>query len=70
MYKIIILLYDSSFYYNCIFLENKFIIIIYRPNGIGTHINLNPFLDYVFNIIANKNKIEIMKLADIYKFIY
>jgi len=70
MYKIIILLYDSSFYYNCIFLENKFIIIIYRPNGIGTHIILNPFLDYVFNIIANKNKIEIMKLADIYKFIY
>ena len=71
--KIIILLYDSSFYYNCIFLENKIIIIIddyiYRPNGIGTHINSNPFLNYVFNIIANKNKIEIMKLADIYKFI-
>jgi len=70
--KIIILLFDPSFYYNCIFLENKFIIIIddyiYRPNGIGTHINSNPFLDYLFNIIANKNKIEIMKLADIYKF--
>jgi hypothetical protein len=67
--KIIILLYDPSFYYNCIFLENKMIIVIdddlYRPNGIGTHINSNTFLDHLFKIIYNRNKLQIMKLADI-----
>jgi ABC-type uncharacterized transport system substrate-binding protein len=60
--KIIILLYDPSFYYNCIFLENKLIIIVddyvYRPNGIGTHINSNTFLDHLFKIISSKNKIN------------
>jgi hypothetical protein len=68
--KIIVLLYDAAFFYNCIFLKNKTIIAIddypYRPNGFGTHINSNTFLHYLFTIISNRNKIEIMKLADIY----
>lgn len=69
--KIIILLYDPSFYYNCIFLENKIIIVIdenddvYRPNGIGTHINSNTFLDHLFKIISSKNKVQITKLDNV-----
>lgn len=69
--KIIVLLYDPSFYYNCIFLENKIIIVVdhdddvYRPNGIGTHINSNTFLDHLFKIISSKNKIQLMKLEDL-----
>jgi hypothetical protein len=69
--KIIILLYDPSFFYNCIFLENKLILIIedyiYRPNGIGTHLGSNPFLNYLFKTIYTKNKILIIKLADLCK---
>ena len=69
--NIIVLLYDPSFYYNCIFLENKLIILVddyaYRPNGIATHLNSNTFLDYLIKIISSKNRIEIMKLADVYK---
>jgi hypothetical protein len=72
--KIIILLYDSSFYYNCIFLEKKFIIIIeddiYRANGLGSHLSSNKFLDYLFKIISNRNKIKIMKFADVYSNIF
>jgi len=69
--KIIIILYNPSFYYNCIFLENKIIIVvdmnddIYRPNGIGTHINSNTFLDHLFKIISSKNKVQFMKLDNI-----
>jgi hypothetical protein len=69
--KIIIILYDPSFYYNCIFLENKMIIVIdinddiYSPNGIGTHINSNTFLDHLFKIISSKNKVQFMKLDNI-----
>jgi hypothetical protein len=69
--NIIILLYDPSYYYNCIFLENKIIIIVdddvYRPNGIRAHIKSNPFLDHLFKIIYCKNKIKIMKLDDVSK---
>jgi hypothetical protein len=65
----IILLFDPSLYYNCIFLEKKTIIIIednpFRPNGLGTQINANPFLDYLFNIIASKNNIYILKLENL-----
>lgn len=68
--KIIILLYDPSFFYNCIFLKHKLIIAIddysYRPNGFETHLNSNTFLDYLFNVISTRNRIELIKLADLY----
>lgn len=69
--KIIVLLYDASFFYNCIFLKNKTIIAIddysYRPNGLETHLNSNTFLHYLFTVIFTRNRIEIMKLADLFK---
>jgi ABC-type uncharacterized transport system substrate-binding protein len=72
--KIIILLFDPSFYYNCIFLKNKSIIIvednIYRSNSIGTQIRSNTVLDYLFKIISSKNKTKIMKLEDVAKIFY
>jgi hypothetical protein len=68
--KIIVLLYDAAFFYNCIFLKNKTIIAIddypYRPNGLQTHLNSNTFLHHLFTVIFTRNRIEIMKLADIY----
>ena len=63
--KKIYIYYNSYFFYNCIWLKNKNIIIIennlYRPNGIYTQISGNPFLKYLYNIINNNNTINIIK---------
>jgi hypothetical protein len=57
----IFLFYNSSFYFNCIFLKNKNIYFIekniYRPNGFNSHIYGNPFLKYLHDIIFKNNKI-------------
>jgi hypothetical protein len=62
----IFLFYNSSFYFNCIFLQNKNIYIIenyiYRPNGINSHILGNPFLKYLHDFIFNNNKICLLNI--------
>jgi hypothetical protein len=61
----IYLYYNSSFYFNCIFLKNKNLFIIenniYKPNGLYSHIAGIPFLEYLFDIIANNNKLNFVK---------
>jgi hypothetical protein len=60
--EIIYLYYNSSFYFNTIFLKGKTIFIveddINRPNGIHVQLCGNPFILYLFDIISNNNKVS------------
>ena len=62
----IFLFYNSSFYFNCIFLQNKNIYIlennIYCPNGANVHLLGNPFLRYLHDYINVRNKICLLNM--------
>ncbi len=69
----IILYYNPLFYYYCIFLENKNIIIIeddfYEANRFGTHYGANPFLHYLISIIISRNKVKIINSKQLHEFL-